>query len=406
MHSPLVRVANATGAPLRGLVSLKPEMLLREARLMTGLDNFGTDEFRPALAMLTDSLDREGDFHFLGRVRTHWELLQCLIHRLKIEEYFKRYPATASVPIPDPVVIGGAQRTGSTFLHRLLAADPANRTLRAWELRAPVPTGIRPAGPDDARRKGLQAGLTLRRKLLWSKTGRETINAIHSFEADAPEECGSLLQNAFFSHVFFFHSSVPTYDRWLRTQDLVPAYRYYRRHLQILTAGRPVGRLIVKHHAHLEHLDDLLQVFPRTKVVWLHRDAVEVIPSTCGLLASARIARARHVDPLEIGRTVMENGHWRMQKSIELRRHAPDRCLDVHYRDLVGDPLAVVRRIYGFLGYPLEAPQIRAFQEHLVRDRASRPRAAHKYTPEMFGLTAGAIREAFAGSEHTVQCQR
>ena len=38
-----------------------------------------------------------------------------------------------------PWVIIGLQRTGTTKLHRLLTADPANRVLKSWEALNPAP---------------------------------------------------------------------------------------------------------------------------------------------------------------------------------------------------------------------------------------------------------------------------
>ena len=59
-----------------------------------------------------------------------------------------------------------------------------------------------------------------------------------------------------------------------------------------------------------------------------------------------------------------------LQQLIEVRRQAgvaQDRFCAVHYRDLVSDPLAVVRRIYEYFGLPLSdqtETSMRHFCEH------------------------------------------
>jgi hypothetical protein len=49
----------------------------------------------------------------------------------------KRYPEIAGVKVVQPWVVLGVPRGGTTFLHALLAQDPANRSL------LPLPTAFR-----------------------------------------------------------------------------------------------------------------------------------------------------------------------------------------------------------------------------------------------------------------------
>ena len=42
-------------------------------------------------------------------------------------------------PLSPPIFIAGLPRSGTTFLHGLLAEDPANRTPRIWEASYPYP---------------------------------------------------------------------------------------------------------------------------------------------------------------------------------------------------------------------------------------------------------------------------
>jgi Sulfotransferase family len=60
-------------------------------------------------------------------MRTH--LLDLLKTRLRLVDAWKRQPhdEVESSPIARPIFITGMPRSGSTFLHELLAADPALR---------------------------------------------------------------------------------------------------------------------------------------------------------------------------------------------------------------------------------------------------------------------------------------
>src|SRR5215469_413300 len=50
-----------------------------------------------------------------------------------------QHPQIAAVPVVKPLFIVGFGRTGSTFLHTLLALDPQARAPRLWELWSPSP---------------------------------------------------------------------------------------------------------------------------------------------------------------------------------------------------------------------------------------------------------------------------
>ena len=70
--------------------------------------------------------------------------------------------------------------------------------------------------------------------------------------------------------------------------------------------------------------------------------------------------------------------------------------IDVHYRDLVTDPLKQVRQIYDFLGLSLSSEteaQMQGWIDANPRNRLGR----HRYRVEDFGLVPGEIDERLAG---------
>ncbi len=396
MQSRSVRLVNRLGGRLSSRISLNPEYLMDRASAATGLHDFGDSGFEPALRVLTDSFEREARFHLVGRMLAQRELLRCLTNRLLIEEYFRRNPETADIPVPDPVVITGAPRAGTTFLHRLLAQDPATRTLRAWELFAPVPSALRPSDENDSRRHDVALGIRWRRQLLMSRAGRSTLQAIHHFEAGDPEECWPLLQNAFLSGIFALHSPADSYRFWIRTQDFTPAYRYYRKQIQILTAALPATRLVVKHPGHLGHLEELFRIFANARVLWVHRDQLEVIASAGSLCAAARVLRTNSVDLKQIGKAIVENALWRLRTAVCAReRHGSERYLDVQYLDITRNTMETVRRIYDFLGFPFTAELERIFKQYIDQNRRERKGHRHEYSLEMFGLDPNTLRPLF-----------
>lgn len=63
--------------------------LLVDARLRTGLTDFGDPPLEPALSMLLDSLEEEADLSPLGRFLVHGHLLELLETRLRLTEDWK-----------------------------------------------------------------------------------------------------------------------------------------------------------------------------------------------------------------------------------------------------------------------------------------------------------------------------
>ena len=138
-----LRAVNISGHMLERLgrrpVALDERSLLEAARRVTGLDDFGGDEFREPLRILLRGYETEARLTLLGRIAARRDTLVA-----------PRQPPAAGgrPPAPSrdrrasascgPLFIVGLPRTGSTLLHHLLAQDPASRVAQAWEVMSPV----------------------------------------------------------------------------------------------------------------------------------------------------------------------------------------------------------------------------------------------------------------------------
>jgi hypothetical protein len=85
-----------------------------------------------------------------------------------------------------------------------------------------------------------------------------------------------------------------------------------------------------------------------------------------------------------------------MEHGLEVRREVdPSRFFDLHFREVLADPVAAVRRIYAYFDVPLsdEADlRFRAWQ----RDNPRGKHGEHHYSAEDFGITEAAITDRFA----------
>jgi hypothetical protein len=131
-------------------------------------------------------------------------------------------------------------------------------------------------------------------------------------------------------------------------------------------------------------------------VVQTHRDPVKWLPSVCSLCWTGRGALNEEEDKVAFGRALLDLWDRAAHEMMRARaRQGASRFYDVHFLDVVFDPVAAIERIYDHFEIPYSDAAdraIRAFRE------ANPPgkHGSHSYTLEEFGLDAGEIRERFA----------
>ena len=119
------------------MIPIDSERVMKLAQRTTGLDDWGEGGFRARLDAAVDGLNDAG-LNTTGLFGARYVLNWHLGNRLRVVDFAKRHPELDEVDIERPVVITGFFRTGTTFLHNVLAADPNNRVAQAWELAYPV----------------------------------------------------------------------------------------------------------------------------------------------------------------------------------------------------------------------------------------------------------------------------
>ncbi|MEA3479733.1 MAG: sulfotransferase, partial [Bacteroidota bacterium] len=125
--------------PIGAKANLDRDNLLKTAQKITGLNDFGKDFQVEPLDRLITSIREEAQLHPIGYFITRQRFINLLNIRLRAEWWFKKHPEILEQPLYPVWMIMGLQRTGTTKLHRLLAADPDNRVLSSWEAINPVP---------------------------------------------------------------------------------------------------------------------------------------------------------------------------------------------------------------------------------------------------------------------------
>ncbi|MCZ0935875.1 MAG: sulfotransferase [Gemmatimonadetes bacterium] len=354
--------------------------MIAAARRRTGLSDFGDEWFLEPLEVLVESINDEARLTPLGTAIQRSRIVSALAVRLRAERLLREHPEILDVDLGRILLIAGLQRTATTTLHRLLAADPGTRALSAWEVLSPVPLEGEGRGPPQRRMR--QAKRAARAIGFLAPDFR----AVHPMAWDAPEEDVLLLDLSFMSQAPEAAMHVPSYSRWLEARDHTKCYACLLTMLKILHWQRPGDRWVLKTPHHMEHLDAILDVFPDVCVIQTHRDPKRSVPSFCSMVAHGRGIFSDHVDPVEIGAHWMRKIRRMMERSMTVRRGADAGVfIDVSFYDLIADPLGELRRIYGAAGIEFTeeaAAAARAVSERSGKDSLGR----HVYSPASFGL--------------------
>lgn len=366
------------------------DRMIAAARRKTGLNDFGDDRFLEPLNVLVKSVNEEAQLSPAGTAIQRSRIVSSLSTRLRAEHLIGKHPEILEQDPGRIILIAGLQRTATTTLHRLIAADPAIRELSAWEALNPAPLrGEKQGDP--------------RRRIRLAKLAEKTIGflapdfaAIHPIRFDAPEEDVFLLDLSFMSQSPEAMMHVPSYAAWLERQDHTRAYRYLFTMLKLLQWQRPGRNWVLKTPNHMEHLDAALRVLPNTTVVQTHRDPKKAVASFCSMVAHGRGILSDHVDTSEIARHWVRKMRRMLERSMKVRNSGnADAFVDVSYYDLVSNPIDEIRTIYRHAGIEFTGRAEKASAALAARNVKNR-HGRHVYSLNSFGLNAEKIDRHFA----------
>lgn len=374
---------------------LNVETLMESARNATGLSDFGDDWFLRPLTRLVDDVNREAGL-VSPESSAGARIQGALADRLQLEQYFKDHPEAAQERIDLACAIIGLPRTGSTMVHRLLAASPKLTALWWWETAFPFPLPGE-AMDDPAPRQEAAKGM-----VDWLLSEWPDFESIDPMDAMAINEEVVLLDRTFLSTTYDSMMPIHGYGHWQAEQDHEPAIRDLYRFMQVIQHQR-VARGEVRRpwvfktpHYVMGALAGLLKVWPDVKLVMTHRDVGDVLPSYCSMCASLSVNSSTSYRKEEQG------AHWTRRFRDGLNRLEAIRAtlsegqvIDVAYRDTVTDPQGTGEKILAALGYAPDADDRQAMQQAIAANaREARPK--HKYSAADFGLTPEGIAQDFA----------
>ena len=305
--------------------------------------------------------------------------------------------------ITQPVFILGMNRTGTTYLHRMLSRDSRFWTLKTYELVDSVLTDgdyAEVAGTDkDPRRTATQMYIEL-------SDVRENMAGIHHIDLDEPEEELRLFVLAFAAWAMNVRYRIPDYGKWLPTASWNNVYRYHRQilehfswHRRLVNPGASGGQWLLKMPFHMMEIEALLEAYPDALFIQTHRAPVEFMGSWISLVEHSRRQVYSPQPHKELATEQLDFMRTMMSRVLDFRTQHPelaDRWVDIRFSDLVKSPMKTVQEIYNKFNWSLESGTLDTLTNWQTRQADKRKREArHQYRLTDYALTPKMVNSAF-----------
>ena len=364
---------------LREMVPLDERSLQDAAKSMTGLTDFGEDDWREPFEVLLKSLEDEAELNLTGRLATRSELLLWLRTRLKLTELLKQHPEILDTPVEKPIFIAGLGRSGTSILQELLHQDPKLRTPLFWEAYFPVDSAL--SGGTD--RQAQEAGHGVASQ--WTRITPEILT-MHEVAGHLPAEDSSLWSFTFVSDSIMSFYQIPTYHAYVNRTDADIVYKYHKRILQALQWKQPGRRWFGKSATyHLTHLPALMKHYPDACIIQTHRDPLRIMSSVANLLRAFYWQRSDKDFDAPVFENLMVG-----EMTAKLLDHVTDerdrgvvpagQIVDSRYQDLMTDPVAAIGKIYRAFDMEFDDAAAERIRNYLAF-KPKHKHGAHRYTP-------------------------
>lgn len=368
---------------------LNPQTLLAAAEVQTGLTDYGDPSLPQRFALFVQRFNEAG-LDEAGLAAAAQTCIEQLAARLRFFEDRKLYPLAQEV-IDNPIFATGEPRSGTTLLHALLGCDPNGRSLRFWELMHPSPPpGL--ATQDDPRRALADAE--------W----RQILKRIPKWLVNHPynDMLGDGLPECERTWAFDFRAIGPIV--WWRVPmkmemvglptDPAAQFALHKMALQNGQYARPKKHWVLKGF-HSGRLDAMFAQYPDAKLIWTHRDPVQVIASRIVMAGELDEGMSGSVDWAKTARTYLAQSRASIAAALASPYLDDPRVHHVRYADFVSDPVAVIRGYYAKYAMPF-TPEFEAAMRAYLQGNKSDRYGKFTYTTDVIGEDIAALHKEFA----------
>ena len=347
-----------------------------------------SDLYEP-LDVLIKSLNEEANLSRFGSFAVEYQIKQHLKNRSKISD---AYLKVVTPKVSKPIIVIGLPRSGTTFLFNLLSKDPSNRSPLFWEMMKPLPILKKNTFRERARIIRSDLILSLKDKLI------PKLDDLHKITSSSPEECLLIKVLALQSILYFYMANTPLYLDYLSSCDTRKGYAWHHKFLSIMEAENKPERWLLKDPSHLGNLEEILEFYPDANFVHIVRDPAETLPSICSLTAQVRKGFSKDVNLKDLGKKTLKFWELSNNKNESQKSRLPEGSyLQVRYRDLLDDPINLVKEIYRSFSFNLDDLTVTEMKNY-VEEGSREARTPHKYSLEDYGLARAEVHNKLSYS--------
>ena len=318
-----------------------------------------------------------------------------------LDEIF--YPGYHQQAIEKPIFIIGNPRSGTTFLQRILFKDKDTFTsLTVWELAV---------APSITQRKLIWGigkllrliGTPVRRLVRSVNKGfkQSSVGPVHPVKIEEAEEDEHLLFHAFATETLFnlypyLDEVFPyfTFDRDIPREKQDTLMHFYHNLLQRHLYAHGGDRILLsKNPSHSSKIAALMRTFPGAHFIKLVRNPFEAVPSMLDTMATGLDIFCDPKNKYAFNNELIALMKYYYFYPVQVFKDQPTRCRFFRYDDLVTQPDAVIRGLYGWLGLAM-SPAFQAAVDAVAHAEKSY-QSRHEYPLAAMGLTEERIFREF-----------
>lgn len=305
------------------------------------------------------------------------------------------YPAHRTQPLGKPVFIVAAPRSGTTFLHRLMARDPKFTAFSLIESFFPTVSGHRMI---DAVKRANDAvgGAFSRLRKAADKNYFGAWEGLHETGFNQDEEDEALWALAFATPAIWLVLPFPEQFDHLRFVDRLPAQKraalieHYRNCVRRHLYADPGKTLLGKNVLLPGRFEIVTSALPDARFIHVLRHPYEAIPSTLSLFTVPWRWHSPEL-PLNgpeahaLAQLTIDYYRFLHEKSQASEAAGDRKFFSVTYTDLLADPVGRLLEIYDRFELDMTPELLAQLRQDVSQQR--KYKSDHQYSLEQFGLT-------------------
>jgi hypothetical protein len=351
-----------------------------------------------------------------------------LMARCKIWEFLLNQPdkSIGRSSLQRPVFIVGLNRSGTTFLHRLLSQKHETfLTILGYEMNFDCDESFDPAALASQHEEDPRYIATKSDSFLLYLAEQCAADGItdHFRDPLAEEEDLGLMQLSFLSATWKYMAPLDgreEYSTFLEEVGELEAFQFHREALRVISWQKGFKkdakghRWLLKNPLHSGFMDDLFATYPDATIIHCHRDPVPQMTSWVKLLSTFLKAGLCETDeqhhstnPDELASALASSELPFMasetDRLVEFRSNHPElrgRFIDVHFDDIILKPVKTAESILAALGEQTDAATEKKMEDFvrlaMEQWREDKQKSAPGLTLESCGLSESKVRSAFA----------